>query len=108
MSARTRSSAYAARNPTAAPKEKPAKMTGSVNSRSSQSRAAHIFDFADAVGVLAFAQTGAAEVEAQHRESEAVERFHGVEDDFVVERSTVERMRMVQTRRHASRWAIRR
>jgi hypothetical protein len=44
--------------------------------------------------VLAFAQAGTAEVEAEHRESEAVERFHGVEDDFVVQRSTVERMRM--------------
>ena len=55
---------------------------------------AHVFDFADAVGMLAFAQSGAAEVEAQHGESEAVERFHGVEDDFVVQRSTVKRMRM--------------
>ncbi len=54
----------------------------------------HVFFFADAAGVLAFAQAGAAEVEAQHGESEAVERFHGVEDDFVVQRSTVQRMRM--------------
>src|SRR5450759_968760 len=43
---------------------------------------AHVFDFADAVGVLAFAQSGAAEVEAEDGESVAVERFHGVEDDF--------------------------
>jgi len=55
---------------------------------------AHVFDFADAICVLAFAQAGAAEVEAEHGESEAVERFHGVEDYFVVERSTVERMGM--------------
>ena len=55
---------------------------------------AHVFDFADAVGVFAFAQASAAEVEAEHGESEAVERFHGVEDYFVVERSTVEWMRM--------------
>jgi acetylornithine deacetylase len=55
---------------------------------------AHVFDFADAACVLAFAQFGAAEVETEHGESEAVERFHGVEDDFVVQRSTVERMRM--------------
>ena len=59
---------------------------------------AHVFDLADAVGVLAFAQSGAAEVEAQHRESEAVERFHGVEDDFVVQRSAEEWMRMTDER----------
>src|SRR5208282_5474521 len=54
----------------------------------------HVFDFADAVCVFALAQAGAAEVEAQHGESEVVERLHGVEDDFIVQRSTVERMRM--------------
>ena len=57
-------------------------------------RGAHVFDLADAAGVLAFAQASAAEVKAEHGKSEAVERFHGVEDDFVVQRSTVERMRM--------------
>ncbi len=57
-------------------------------------RGAHVFDFPDAVGVLAFAQSGAAEVEAEHGESEAVERFHGVEDDFVVQRPSIERMRV--------------
>jgi hypothetical protein len=55
---------------------------------------AHIFDFADAIRVLAFAQSGASEIEAKHGKSEAVKRFHGVEDDLVVERSAVERMRM--------------
>src|ERR1700674_3801206 len=55
---------------------------------------AHVFDFANAVCVLAFTQAGTAEVEAEHGKSEAIERFHGVEDDFVVERSTEERMRM--------------
>jgi hypothetical protein len=54
----------------------------------------HIFYFADSVRVLAFAQAGGAEVEAQHRESETVERFHGMKDNFVVQRSTVEGMRM--------------
>jgi hypothetical protein len=54
----------------------------------------HVFDFPDAVGVLAFTQSGTAEVEAQHGESEAVERFHGVEDDFVVQRPPIKRMRM--------------
>ena len=55
---------------------------------------AHVFDFPDAAGVLALAQSGAAEVKAQYGESEVVERLHGVENDFVVQRSTVERMRM--------------
>ena len=54
----------------------------------------HIFDFADAAGVLALAQAGAAEVKTEHGKSEAVERFHGVECDFVVQRSAVERMGM--------------
>ena len=44
--------------------------------------------------MLAFAQAGAAKIEAQHGESEAVERLHGVKDDFVVQRSAVQRMRM--------------
>jgi hypothetical protein len=66
-----------------------------VNSVSSQSRrGTHVFYFAFAAGMLAFAQAGAAEVEAEDGESEAVERFHGVEDDFVVQRSAVQRMRM--------------
>ena len=57
-------------------------------------RGADVFDFANAVGVLAFAQTGAAKVEAEHGKSKAVQRLHGVEDDFVVQRSSIERMRM--------------
>ena len=61
-------------------------------------RGADVFDFADAVGVLAFAQSGAAKIETQHGESEAVERFHGVEDDFVVQRSAKKRMRMADER----------
>jgi hypothetical protein len=55
---------------------------------------ADVLDFADAVRVLAFAQPRAAEVEAKHGESETVERFHGVEDDLVVQRAAVERVRM--------------
>jgi hypothetical protein len=54
----------------------------------------HIFDFSDATGVLTFTRAGAAEVEAEHGETEAIKRFHGVEDDFVVERSPKERVRM--------------
>ena len=59
---------------------------------------AHVFNFADAVGVLAFAQSGAAEIKAQHGESEVVERLHGVEDDFVVQRAAKQRMRMANHR----------
>lgn len=59
----------------------------------------HVVDFADAVCMLSFAQAGTTEVEAQDGKSEAVERFHGVEDDLVMERSSVERMRMADQRR---------
>ncbi len=55
---------------------------------------AHVFDFTDAVCVLAFAQAGAAEIEAQYGESKVVERLHGVEDNFIVQRSSIEWMRM--------------
>ena len=61
-------------------------------------RGAHVFDLADAAVVLAFAQPGAAEVEAQHGKAEAVERFHGVEDDLVVHGAAEERMRMTDER----------
>ena len=46
------------------------------------------------MGVFAFAEAGAAEVEAQDGESKAVERLHGLEDNFVVQRSAVERVGM--------------
>jgi len=55
---------------------------------------ADVLDFADAVRVLTFAQSGTAKIEAQHGESEAVQRFHGVEDDLVVQRPAMERVRM--------------
>src|SRR5581483_11927410 len=48
--------------------------------------------------VLAFAQAGATEVKPQNRKSEAVQRLHGVEDDFVVQRPAIERMRMADQR----------
>ena len=53
---------------------------------------ANVFDFALAVVVLAFAESGAAEVEAQYRPAEAVQRFRGMEDDFVVQRTAEERV----------------
>src|SRR5277367_2148811 len=49
---------------------------------------AHVFDFASAVRVFSFAQSGATKVEAEHGESKAVKCLHGVEDDFVVQSST--------------------
>lgn len=50
----------------------------------------NVIQFAIAVVMFAFAQTRASKVEAQHRESESVERLHRVEHDFVMERSTKE------------------
>ncbi len=61
-------------------------------------RRANVFDLAEAACVLAFAQPGAAEVEAQHGESEAIERFHGMKYDLVVQRAAVERVRMAHYR----------
>jgi len=40
-----------------------------------------------AVGMFAFTQARATKVETQYGKPEAVQRFHGVEDDFVVQRS---------------------
>jgi len=55
---------------------------------------ADVVEFASAVVVLAVAESGAAEVEAEHRKAERVQSFHGVEDDFVVQRASVEGMGM--------------
>ena len=48
--------------------------------------------------MFALAQSGSAKVEAQHRETKAVQRLHGVEHDFVVQRSAKQRMRMADHR----------
>ena len=57
-------------------------------------RCADVVNFADAVVVLALAQARAAEIETQHRISKAVERLHGVEDDFVMQRAAKQWMGM--------------
>ena len=61
-------------------------------------RRADVVDFAVAVVVFALAQSGSAEVEAQHGKAEAVQRLHGVEDDLVVQRPAEQRMRMADQR----------
>ena len=45
-------------------------------------------------GRARLAQAGAAEIETEHGESEAVQSFHGVEDDFVVQRAAEHGMGM--------------
>ncbi len=57
-------------------------------------RRAHVLDFADPMIVLPFAQTGSPEVEAQYGKPKAVQRLHGVEDNFIVQCSAKQRMRM--------------
>jgi hypothetical protein len=59
---------------------------------------ANVIDFAVATVVLALAEPGAAKVEAKNGKSEAVQGFHGMEDDFVVERAAEERMGMADER----------
>ena len=61
-------------------------------------RGADIFNLATAVVVLSLAQSCSAKVEAQHGETEAVQSFRGVENDFVVKRSPINRMRMADQR----------
>jgi len=60
---------------------------------------ADVFHFSLAVIVFARAESRAAEVKAQDGKTETVQRFHGVEDDFVMQRSTKQRMRMADDRR---------
>ena len=60
---------------------------------------AGVFHFSLAVIVFARAESRAAEVKAQDGKTETVQRFHGVEDDFVMQRSTKQRMRMADDRR---------
>lgn len=49
---------------------------------------------ATAVVVLAGTEPSAPEIETQHRHTERVQRFHGVEDDLVVERTSKQRVGM--------------
>jgi hypothetical protein len=44
--------------------------------------------------VFAVAEAGAPKVEAQDRKAETVQSFHGMEDDFVMQRSAKQRVRM--------------
>jgi len=55
---------------------------------------AHIVNFSNAMRMLPFAESSATEIEAEHWESEVVQRLHGVEDNFVVQRPAIDRMRM--------------
>src|SRR5580692_7690683 len=59
----------------------------------------NILDFAVAVVVLALAESGPAEVEAQHGKTKTVQRLHGMEYDLVMQRSAKQRMRMANYRR---------
>lgn len=62
-------------------------------------RGANVFEFAAAAIVLALAEACAAEVETQHGETKTVQGLHGVEDNFVVQRSAEQGMRMANQRR---------
>ena len=44
--------------------------------------------------VLALAQSRTAKIKAQGREAEAVQRLHGMEDDFIVQCAAEHRVRM--------------
>ena len=53
-----------------------------------------VLNFAITVIVFACAQSGPAKIEPQYRVAEAVQRLHGVKDNFVMQRSAIDRMRM--------------
>ena len=57
-------------------------------------RSTNIVDFTSALIVFAMTQSGAAEVKAQSGKSEAVQRLHRVESNFVVQRAAKQGMRM--------------
>ena len=57
-------------------------------------RSQYVFALAVSMIVLALAEAGAAKVETQHGKSEAVQGFHGMEDNFVVQSSAKNLMRM--------------
>jgi len=54
----------------------------------------NIVHLADAIVVLTLAQSRAAKIEPQNRKTEAVQRLHGVKNNFVVDCASVERVRM--------------
>ena len=55
---------------------------------------ANIVDFAGAVVVLTVAESSTAKIKAENRQSEGVQRFHGVEDHFIVQGAPILGMRM--------------
>ena len=57
-------------------------------------RGADIINLTNAMIVFCLAESCATKIEAEHRESKAVQRFHRMEHDFVVQRSTEQRMWM--------------
>lgn len=57
-------------------------------------RSTDVIDFAVALVVFALAQSRSPKVEAQHGKAKTVERLHGVEHNFVVQRSAKEWMWM--------------
>jgi hypothetical protein len=59
---------------------------------------AHVVLLTVTVVMFASTQPGAAKVEAQHGQAERVERFHGMEDDFVVQRASEQGMGMADDR----------
>src|SRR5205807_1101575 len=57
-------------------------------------RGADVVQFASPVIVLPFAQARASKIKPQHGKAKAVEGFHGVEHDLVVQCASVHRMRI--------------
>src|SRR5438105_15813154 len=57
-------------------------------------RSVCVFRLSLSLSVLSFTQPKATKIEAQHRKSKTVQRFHRVKHNFVVHGAAVNRMRM--------------
>ena len=62
-------------------------------------RSPNVLNLSVAVIVFTLAQSRAAKIEAQHRKTKSVERFHRMEHNFVVQRPAKQRMWMANHRR---------
>ena len=61
-------------------------------------RGADIVQFPVTVIMRSLAESGAAKIKPQYRKAKMIQRLHRMEDDFIVQRSTINRMRMADQR----------
>lgn len=57
-------------------------------------RRLHVVHFTASAVMLALAEASPAKIETQHGKTEAVQRLHGMKDDFIVQSAAIDGMRM--------------